>query len=745
MFFKSIGKHFRGSAARIFFAAGATSAAFEGFQQWRIRTTDIASQKHDKFSQAESFLRSTLADSHKSHMQVQWLADPDAKIELVSSAFQPTYLLRLPTAFAEIQSVNDMTTLTVLGAAAFGYTREKVQPLSIFTATGTLSLCHTVLRACRFNPIASSIGAIVSFELMRIVATRELILRADARAMRDTPALLPAYLDLLVQQFDPQGCLSANGGMRYVSYMQHHFLKQRITSLAAAVALATTKRKKASKHALHLLSTSRVSYLPIDPTRLLQNPIANVYNQGQLLLPPRESGALTSYEKSASIFIYPDDEMILKNFFQRARNENSPLGKLYQTLAYDQFLRRLVEKRFKSAYLDGRMLLPRHSDDVLDRALSDIDRNNPREVCQLLQKIGSTADQHAIFKQYLSLSEIAVASLLMPQMVTLAIDNGSRKVLLDEKTERLTWDPRLGLIDTVQNPIVVASPSGIECRNGTTVHPDLFMVALPAHPNALWHERAEQIRASVLYSVAPDLYGKILGLDVTPQAATADKVNFAEIADPSSGTRWYLCLPAYKQRAKKTLRLLLTGADKQMQAHALGTSFNLQGLGLGYFGFSFASDHEERLLKEALFEVLSEERLQHITQVNLLNWPSKFQSAHDTEQSEAQQPPLAPIKVINGVRVTEGCGDPLSRTLKDSGSIGGTHSCGDSAAYFGNEAYANDDQGIHLPRSSSGDTAMFHSVLFPKRLMPPSIDLYQYTKPASSVLSGPSQSADRSL
>ncbi len=442
----------------------------------------------------------------------------------------------------------------------------------------------------------------------------------------------------------------------------------------------------------------------VKPTVLYQNPFMRSYDEKKLLLTDKENDLIQKNKESASIFIDEKNKDTLHHFYEEMCQCNTPIGNLYKTLSFDDFIRRLATNRYGTAYLDGRMLKARQADDSLGQLLNDFSSSS-EENKRILSMVGTDKDTKHIYKSYLSLEEIAVSGLTLLQAVMLPIGDGRRETeYLDQGH---TWDISNSLAKAIESPIVISAPAGIECRDGATLNYDLFMVARPAEPTQTWQQTTETIRQSTFYKVSNMIYGNKLAIDT--QTNISNDNDFTTIQS-RTGDDWYLCKPAYKEKTKKTLRTMFLAADKQMKDNNLGTSYNLKGLGLGYFGFASASGILEDLFDQALQETLAEVSLKHIKQINLINWPSMVNTEDDLEKMQ-NSAKMNYYTSVNGIKLTRGLMNPLAKNVPGGGHVGGTHVCGDSASIFGNEFHSR------VAPSSSDEAAMAHQLLNPLDLV----------------------------
>lgn len=461
------------------------------------------------------------------------------------------------------------------------------------------------------------------------------------------------------------------------------------------------------------ISVHRRRFDPVKPEEKYPNPLTRAFKESGLHLNAKQRTAITRLSRSARVYVPEEIEPTLQAFFEENKKQNTPLGELYRTMTFSDFIERLISKTYKTVYLDGRVLHGRqHHEDRLRKALLFYPNAKMMDNLDLLTKIGTLRDTEGVFYDYLTLEEIGIKSLLIEQAVCLPIGDGRRDTEYLETSQSET-DFKLPVIESLsaaeRRPVCVAAVSGIEARNGKTVHPDLFMIFAPKEPNKRWRDMTQTLRQSPYYRISNQIYGDKLIINCAPNTLSEDK-DFVLFEDKISQEAWYICTSAYKQRMKVLYRSLLKAADQQMQAYDLGHSYNLKGLGLGYFGFSAAVPLLETLSKEALSETLAEIKLKHIHQINLINWPSQVAQSNP-ELPLHKQAVLKQIDIIGSIKIFEGIAESFS-ILEQAGVVGGTHACADAASRFGNEAH------IGMPPSSSDEAATYYSILDPSVLIP---------------------------
>lgn len=451
----------------------------------------------------------------------------------------------------------------------------------------------------------------------------------------------------------------------------------------------------------HPSASARVQKLAPDywtTQRIHQKLILNHVNTKALKseLDPYEEALLIKLDKTIGIRINQESLSLLQKFYLSLQKEETPLGGIARKLTFPEYLQRLMHCRFKVAFMDCHVLIPRNPDDKWAQAVGTSGRNVLKNR-EMLRKIGTLEDTTGICEDYLSLPEIIMATLLPLSGISLAIGTGTRDGGVD---------PVEDLKKVSARPYFITQAFGVECRNGTSAHLDLAMTARPATPNFDWEMSVKIIQNSApLMQVAHAIYGNPLAFE-TPSTELPHHPDFMPV-EGYDGEIWYLYKPAYQARLKSQFRLLLSQADATLEKYRLGQSFNIKGLGLGAFGFFHHQTLLETLVQEALIETLKEVKLSYIKQINLINFPSSLEKIKNFEEIHTQ-PVLWEVTKIQGIVIKAGYCNPLDQFTQGLDyPVGGTHSCADSASAFGNEYQMGGK------RESSDDPAVAESLFNP--------------------------------
>ncbi len=436
------------------------------------------------------------------------------------------------------------------------------------------------------------------------------------------------------------------------------------------------------------------------------NPLAYVHREGLVTYDDEDMDLLKKCEDSAKLIISEESVATVKQYFEEQRQTQTVMGQYYKSLDFNEFLLRLFTKRYKVAYLNGCLVVPRKWNDVLAKAKAQhyysslFNGNHSMKYRELLMSIGTEQDQSEIYREYLTLDEMMFTPCLLPQTLSVIIGNGTRSPYPEFYNEAHDAVPLA----------VINSPIGAEFNDGLTLHNDLLMMVVPEQLIPDLARRRHSILASQpLLNAAKQLYGEKLALDYTPNDARADNTgDFMHLT--AFGMSFWLYKPAYKARTKSMLKNTLLSADHGMfEAGNIGDTFNLKGIGLGAFGFTepsctgFIEDLYVQCVQETVQEIAS--RFKHIRCINLINLPSDY-NADLWKTSRVAS--YGQVQLIRSVM------EPTCKKIPDFeyGMVGGTHFCGDSAAKVGNEGL------LGAQRSNSDDPATLYSLLNPKILDP---------------------------
>lgn len=398
---------------------------------------------------------------------------------------------------------------------------------------------------------------------------------------------------------------------------------------------------------------------------------------------------------SSKLIIQQDHLVILREFFESRRSGSDVLSVLYQDMTFDEFLLRLFHKRYQEVYLDGRAVVGRaeHPDFFIHNVVAGK---------KFLYGVGGTKDTSGFYKEYLTLEETMLSSLVLPQTMSVVIGTGNRSK---------KWDVAGEFVDSI-DAAIYSYPAAAEFRNGHTTHYDLLFMTIPHHgyTKAQVAQIQHIIQHPALLVAAKSIYGTVNALSEDDLNKHRDAYVYLEVKSPSAfdfkREGYYLHKQAYLHRTKHVLRQVLLSADYEMEKYQLGKTFQLKGLGLGAFAFNTpqASEILESLYLQALKEVITETSLHYIDRINVINLPTTFGLLNGVVFEEFN---------INGVRVISSDMNPTEKhDNPDIGLVGGTVFCGDSGSQVGNEG----NVGTH--RASSDDPATQYSILNPKILDP---------------------------
>lgn len=682
-------------------AFGVVSALYDHYQSQLVRDKE---KNEDVFSSAD-LLRKQKVTASVYHTMGVGLLPHQVHISYDDNVIKPSFShgffsnnlsIKLPKEMKD-RGANAETELVATVAKQAAHDKEHHRLLETMISGGTAGIMYAMMRSAGYYPRALMC---ISYPLMLSYLHCNLDHRSDRVAVKYFPDYAQDMVDVMRK--------SQENSHQLTDYDQH-----RAENILQSRQNDNEAYNRAYPKILRWISLHRRRFDSVKPNAKYPHPLMRAYKEKGLHLNAEQCMALNRLSRSARVYVPEEMEPSLQAFFDAHKKQNTPLGQLYRTMSFSDFIERLITKTYKAIYLDGRLLRGRHHHEArLMKALPLYPQAAIADNLDLLIKVGSPYDAEEVFYDYLTLEEIGMRSLLIEQAVCLPIGDGRRDTIYLETSQSDT-DFQLPVIKSLaaarRQPVVVAAVSGIEARNGQTVHPDLFMIFVPKVPNQRWTEMTLTLRQSPYYAVSSQIYGEKLAINQAPNTCSEDK-DFVLFGGGKYHEEWYICKPAYKNRMKVLYRSLLTTADLQMQAYDLGHSYNLKGLGLGFFGFSAAIPLLEQLSKEALSETLTEIKLKHIQQVNLINWPSQVAQA-DPEHPLHQQAALKQIDTINTVKVFEGITEAFS-IVDSAGLVGGTHACADAASQFGNEAH------IGMPPSSSDEAATYYSLLDPTVFLP---------------------------
>ena len=400
---------------------------------------------------------------------------------------------------------------------------------------------------------------------------------------------------------------------------------------------------------------------------------------------------------SVKLCVTEENLKIITKYFNAKKREKGKMPDLYNSFAaVEDFILRLYVKRYKSVYLDGRMIYLRNN----SRHTSTSDAGK-----LWLRDVGSITDS-SYYKEYLTLEELVFSALIIPQVTSIIIGTGYRPK---------TQFNNLTVVEQLNHSINIACisyPAAAEFRGGATVHYDLYAILRPYASNKKAVKKYKDVIDAIkedpaLLQAMVSIYGKHSYVASNSIPGTSE-VNL--------DNGYYISIPAYRARTINLLTSLLLSSDQQMQEHNLGKTFQLKGLGLGAFAFNAQDTKALKILQElyiycvkaAVCEV--QQRLSHINHINIINLPSSFR---------ANSQPLLNLKELKSenfnitISVSTCNMNPSNRNFKANiGEIGGISTCGDSGSFFGNEG--NIGFGTH----SSDNPATQISLAIPDILNP---------------------------
>ncbi len=402
------------------------------------------------------------------------------------------------------------------------------------------------------------------------------------------------------------------------------------------------------------------------------------------------------FKKTAKLFITEENLAILHDFFEERKGVNDKLGNLYNIIKFEDFILRLMNKRYKEIYLDGRALVGR-DDAPLPRFDSDV------QAREFMNNLATKGDANNYYQEYLTPEEMMLAPLVLPQAASLIIGTGNRS---DQWGAAQVYNEFIQSVDVA----LLSYPAAAEYRDGRTASYDLLFTTFfngavdrtgnhdKTRKQVLQENKALMKAAAKIYGANHSLSGNRVTLE--PMSARHRK-GYVEMPHQ-------LNIAAYKARTKNTLKLILLAADHDMEKYDLGTTFSLKGVGMGAFSFTGSGKVFEQLTKQALQEVMGEITLSHIKKINLISWPSVFRSVKD----ERERAVYEGDSTVKGVKVVESNRPESLKKVAGEEGVAATVYCGDSGSLVGNEG------NIGLARGSSDDPAMQYSMYDPQLMDP---------------------------
>lgn len=426
-------------------------------------------------------------------------------------------------------------------------------------------------------------------------------------------------------------------------------------------------------------------------------------------LSPEAKALMKVTRQSAQTFVLAKHIEALETFRSAMAKLDTPLGRDYAKMSsLTNLLDRLDQGRIPGFYSDTRLVETKNHNNSFHQAMNRAATLEERQA--LMHRIGSQTDTQGYYQHCLSLAEMAVSSLAVLHANVLPITSGLRVepnpllwFLLGFQPGSLISEMKAAHI----NPVPLSYVTGVDLRNGFSVHPDLaFVLKWEADSSSPWkafYEKQNSLREHpALQAVSSSLYGNDHAGAGKPRGVS-DLLCFQ--LEPFGTVQFYRA--AYKARIKLAIEQALLCADYSLSG---GGIVNLKGMGLGAFGIEAITGELEALYIEALKEVLTEHRFSRIQAIHLLNFPSILNTL-------ANQP--KDIEFWTKTRAT--LGSPaidMSKTLNptlplrytvgpalglEKGELA-TQINGDSLSLPGNEANVYDNEGSPLvPSKSSSD------------------------------------------
>ncbi|MCW8469933.1 hypothetical protein OQJ19_04585 [Fluoribacter gormanii] len=448
-------------------------------------------------------------------------------------------------------------------------------------------------------------------------------------------------------------------------------------------------------------------FFPFSP---LQHPLAPVM-QGSLTktqlsamsIEEDELDLIQQLHDSNRFFILENHNQLLEQFFLAKQKENTPLGNLYKEMDYLGFLTRLVSKKFKAAYSDGRLIMPREHNEEFAKAYQQR-KDKYKSSRTLLEAIGSSEDD-LIYKEYLSLEEAAVSPFIVPQAYFLPLSDGRRAefspILHSMNLQRGS------LFDEWNNahpyPVSISYLAAPEFRNCLSLQYDVLACVRFENSEGEAIHFAKRQAMAVQQPGFNSILSSIYGEDNALSGLNTSHSNTITFHSPVFG-KGIFYIDAYKNRLKHNLRQLLLLADLSLGEEG---TLTVKGMSLGAFAIQEILYPMEHSFYAALEETLTELHLPKIKKINLMNFPSALDTFSNTEDREYALlvGHVSQTKTINvhgrTIEINTCVGAPLA--VQPEKHLA-THICGDSLSFPGNEVHA----GIP-PKVSSDDSVMHYA------------------------------------
>ncbi|WP_244918261.1 hypothetical protein [Legionella steigerwaltii] len=448
----------------------------------------------------------------------------------------------------------------------------------------------------------------------------------------------------------------------------------------------------------------------IFPFSPLQHPLAPIMRNSltklelkDMNIEGEELKLIQQLHDSNRFYILEDHNEVLKRFFLAKQKENSPLGNLYKEMKYPGFLSRLVTKKFKAIYSDGRLVMPREHTTEFAEAYQKR-KEKYKSARNLLESIG-TAEDDLVYKEYLSLEEAAVSPLIVPHAYFLPLSDG-RRTEFSPILHALNLQGG-SLFDEWNNahpyPVSISYLAAPEFRNCLSLQYDVLACVRFENSKGEAAHFASRQALAVQQPGFNSALSVIYGEDNALSGLDKSQSNTIAFYSPVFGKGLFY-VDAYKTRLKHNLRQLLLLADINLSEEG---TLAVKGMSLGAFAIQELLYPMERAFYEALEETLTELDLPKIKKINLMNFPSaldKFSDPADREYALLIGH-RSKTKTINvhgrTIEVNTCIGAPLAAQPEKNLA---THICGDSLSFPGNEVHA----GIP-PKVSSDDSVMHYA------------------------------------
>ncbi|QLZ69338.1 hypothetical protein FOLKNPGA_02121 [Legionella sp. PC1000] len=474
---------------------------------------------------------------------------------------------------------------------------------------------------------------------------------------------------------------------------------ERVLSLRTKISKNLTMTKVIPKTIQKLFPVSPIQHplAPIMKNSLTKKELHAMHINGE------ELNLVQQLHESNKFYILEKHNNVLKQFFLAKQKESSPLGNLYKEMDYPGFLSRLISKKFKAIYSDGRLVMPRdHTAEFAQAYQRRKEKYNSSR--KLLEVIGTTEDD-LLYKEYLSLEEAAVSPLIVPQAYFLPLSDG-RRTEFSPVLHGLNLQGG-NLFDEWEKahpyPVSVSYLAAPEFRNCLSLQYDVLACVRFESSNGEAIHFGERQALAVQQPGFSSVLSSIYGEDNALSRLNHSRSKTIPFNSPVFG-KGVFYVDAYKNRLNHNLYQLLLLADHSLSKEGVLT---IKGMSLGAFAIQELLYPMECIFHEALEETLATLDLPQIKKINLMNFPSALDKFSDPDDREyalliGHRSETKSINVHGRTIEINTClGAPLAAQPEESFA---THICGDSLSFPGNEAHA----GIP-PKVSSDDSVMHYA------------------------------------